>query len=63
VLVRVTDPDRLVDLIVFLRNSGFPLAQRQGEGVAKLHSQEDARVREAIALWEAHSGAHAEVIG
>ena len=43
-LVRVSDPDRLVDLIIFLKNSGFPLAQRQ---TAKLHDRDEAKMREA----------------
>ena len=52
-LVRVSDPDRLVDLIILLKNSGFPLAQRQ---TAKLHDRDEAKVREAVRLWEATYG-------
>jgi hypothetical protein len=62
VLVRVSEPERLVDLVLFLRNSGF-LAQRQEEGVARLQSQDDAKVREVIALWEATSGVRVEIVG
>ena len=42
-LVRVSDPDRLVDLIVFLHNSGFPLARRESEDVAELFSQDEPK--------------------
>jgi hypothetical protein len=62
-IVRVSDPDRLVDLVLFLRNSGFPLAQRLPGGTAKLFSDEEAKAREAIALWEQESGVHAEILG
>jgi hypothetical protein len=62
-LVRVDDPDRLVDLILFLRNSGFPLAGRQDESTAKLHADDEARVREAIDLWETTSGVRAHIVG
>jgi hypothetical protein len=62
-LVRVSDPDRLVDLILFLRNSGFPLAQRHDDATAKLHADDEVRVREAIALWESTSGNSAEILG
>jgi hypothetical protein len=61
-LVRVNDPDRLVELLMFLRNSGFPLVQRHDEATAKLHAHDEARVREAIALWETTSGVHAEIV-
>jgi hypothetical protein len=62
-LVRVSDPDRLVDLILFLRNSGFPLAQRQADATAKLHTDNEARVREAIALCESTYGVRTEIVG
>jgi hypothetical protein len=63
VLVRVAEPDRLVELIVFLHNSGFPIAERREEGVAKLHSQDEARIEEAMRLWEARSGVRVEIVG
>jgi hypothetical protein len=62
-LVRVNDPDRLVNLLMFLRNSGFPLVQRQDEATVKLHTDDETRVRAAIAIWEGTSGAHAEIVG
>jgi hypothetical protein len=61
-IVRVTDPDQLVDLVLFLRNSGFPFAQRLHSGTAKLFTDDQARVREAIALWEQESGVRAEIL-
>jgi hypothetical protein len=62
-IVSVSDPDRLVDLVLFLRNSGFPFAQRLHGGTAKLFTDDEARVREAIALWERESGVRAEILG
>jgi hypothetical protein len=44
-LVRVNDPDRLVNLLMFLRNSGFPLVQRQDEATVKLHTDDETRLR------------------
>lgn len=62
-LVRVSDPDWLIDLILFLGNSGFPLAQRQADATAKLQADDEARVREAIAFWESTSGVRTEIVG
>jgi hypothetical protein len=61
-LVRVSDPQRLIDFVVFLNNSGFPMAERLDDGVAKLHSQDGPQIRETIKLWEAHSGVTAQII-
>jgi hypothetical protein len=61
-LVRVSDPDRLADFILFLHNSGFPLARRMDDNVAKLHSDEEGKVQEVIDLWEAYSGTRAEIV-
>jgi len=62
-IVSVSDPDRLVDLVLFLRNSGFPFAQRLQGGTAKLFTEDEARVREVIALWEQEAGVRAEILG
>jgi hypothetical protein len=62
-IVRVSDPDRLVDLILFLRNSGFPMAQRLHDDTAKLFTDDEPKVREAIRLWEEAYGVQVEVVG
>jgi hypothetical protein len=40
-----------------------PFAQRLHGGTAKLFTDDEAKVREAIALWEQESGVRAEILG
>jgi hypothetical protein len=61
-LVRVSEPRRLVDLIVFLRSSGFLALDRERDGVARVYTPDEPRVRELLALWEQQSGVNAHII-
>ena len=52
-LIRLHDPDRQIDLLVFLRNSGI-FALERGEGdTVRVFDVDAARLREVIATWEA----------
>ncbi len=52
-LIRLHDPDRQIDLLVFLRNSGiFALERVEGDTI-RVFDVDAARLREVIATWEA----------
>lgn len=61
-LVRLTDPERLVDLILFLRKRGFPLVRRAADDAVEFLVAEEAALREALAIWEEMHGVRAELI-
>jgi hypothetical protein len=53
VLIRLHDPDRQIELLVFLRNSGiFALERVEGDTI-RVFDVDAARLREVIATWEA----------
>jgi hypothetical protein len=62
VLIRVTDPERLIDLILFLRNSGFPLVRREADETAEVPFGDEEKLRAALITWEGISGLRAELI-
>ena len=52
-LIRLHDPDRQIDLLVFLRNSGiFALERVEGDTI-RVFDVDAERLREVIATWEA----------
>ena len=52
-LIRLHDPDRQINLLVFLRNSGiFALERVEGDTI-RVFDVDAARLREVIATWEA----------
>lgn len=52
-LIRLHDPDRQIELLVFLRNSGiFALERVEGDTI-RVFDVDAARLREVIATWEA----------
>ena len=52
-LIRLHDPDRQIDLLVFLRNSGIFALERVERDTIRVFDVDAARLREVIATWEA----------
>ena len=57
-LIRLHDPDRQVDLLVFLRNSGIFALEKEDGDTIRVFDVETERLAEVIAAWESMDAAN-----